>query len=88
MNLHNADLIGDSRSVWGLSYREGNPLSQAIMEAARMCPPTYSLNVTLNRNHEITGVFAGDLEEAHQVGIEFVRKTAMQAVPEPAAPDR
>ncbi|NLA57561.1 MAG: nickel-dependent lactate racemase [Firmicutes bacterium] len=83
MNLHNADLIGDSRSVWGLSYREGNPLSQAIMEAARMCPPTYSLNVTLNRNHEITGVFAGDLEEAHQVGIEFVRKTAMQAVPEP-----
>ena len=83
MNLHSAELIGDPRSNWGLSYREGNPLSQALMEVARKCPPTFSLNVTLNRHHEITGVFAGDLEEAHQVGIEFVRNTAMQAVPEP-----
>ncbi|HHV93997.1 MAG TPA: nickel-dependent lactate racemase [Firmicutes bacterium] len=83
MNLHSAELIGHPRSVWGLSYREGNPLSQALLEVAKMCPPAFSLNVTLNRKHEITGVFAGDLEEAHQVGIDFVRKTAMQEVPEP-----
>lgn len=83
MGVHSPDLIGDPRSVWGLSYREDNPLSEAILEAARMCPPDFSLNVTLNRDHAITGVFAGDLEKAHQKGIEFVRNTAMQAVPQP-----
>lgn len=83
MHLHNPDLIGDPRSVWGLSYREDNPLSKTVMEVAKICPPTFSLNVSLNKNHEITGVFAGELEEAHQVGIAFVRDTAMQAVPQP-----
>ena len=83
MNIHSPDLIGDPNSTWGLSYKDGNPLSEAIMEAAGLCPPDFSLNVTLNRHHEITGVFAGDLEKAHQKGIEFVRKTAMQAVPKP-----
>lgn len=83
MNIHSPELIGDLQSTWGLSYRDGNPLSQAIMEAASLCPPDFSLNVTLNRHHEITGVFAGDLEKAHQEGIEFVRNTAMQAVTEP-----
>ena len=80
MGVHSPDLIGD-RSVWGLSYKD-NP-SEAILEAARMCPPDFSINVTLNRDHAITGVFAGDLEKAHQKGIEFVRNTAMQAVPQP-----
>ncbi|NMB46591.1 MAG: nickel-dependent lactate racemase [Firmicutes bacterium] len=83
MNIHGPDLIGDPNSTWGLSYKDSNPLSQAIMEVASLCPPDFSLNVTLNRNHEITGAFAGDLENAHQQGIEFVRKTAMQAVAEP-----
>ncbi|NLJ26308.1 MAG: nickel-dependent lactate racemase [Firmicutes bacterium] len=83
MHLHSPDLIGDPNSTWGLSYADGNPLSGAIMEAASLCPPHFSLNVTLNRHHEITGVFAGDLEKAHQKGIEFVRETAMQAVSEP-----
>ena len=41
------------------------------------------MNVSLNETRQITGVFAGDLVGAHRVGIEFVRKSAMQAVPEP-----
>ena len=83
MNIHGPDLISDPNSTWGLSYKDGNPLSEAIMEAASFCPPDFSLNVTLNRHREITGVFAGDLEKAHQKGIEFVKNTAMQAVVEP-----
>ena len=83
MYLHSPELIGHERSIWGLSYREENPLSQAVFEAAKMCPPTFSLNVSLNKHHAITGVFAGELEKAHQVGIQFVKDTAMQAVEEP-----
>lgn len=83
MNIHSPELVGDPRSTWGLSYRDGNPLSQAILEIARLCPPQFTLNVTLNRDRRITGVFAGDLEAAHLQGIDFVKKTAMRAVPEP-----
>jgi nickel-dependent lactate racemase len=37
----------------------------------------------LNDRRQITGVFAGDLLAAHRVGIEFVRRSAMQRVERP-----
>jgi nickel-dependent lactate racemase len=39
--------------------------------------------VTINKAHQITGVFAGELFAAHREGCAFVRQTAMQAVAEP-----
>jgi nickel-dependent lactate racemase len=39
---------------------------------------SFLLNVALNERRQITGVFAGDLIEAHAVGCEFVRNSAMQ----------
>jgi nickel-dependent lactate racemase len=41
----------------------------------------FLLNVTLNKDKQITGVFAGNLDEAHTRGCNFVRQTAMQPVP-------
>ena len=41
------------------------------------------MNVSLNDQKQITGVFAGDLLAAHKVGIEFVRRSAMQRVSAP-----
>ena len=38
------------------------------------------MNVALNDERQITGIFAGDLIGAHKVGIEFVRHSAMQPV--------
>ena len=45
--------------------------------------PSFLLNMSLNEQRQITGVFAGDLLQAHKVGIEFVRKSAMQKVSRP-----
>jgi len=39
--------------------------------------------VTLNRDKAVTGVFAGDLDQAHAAGCAFVRRSAMVAVPKP-----
>ena len=41
------------------------------------------MNVTLNREKQITAVFAGDLDEAHALGCEYVKETAMVAVDQP-----
>jgi len=50
------------------------------MEAAEFVPGLFLLNITLNRNKEITNVFAGDLRTAHKAGCQFVKNPAMAPV--------
>jgi nickel-dependent lactate racemase len=45
--------------------------------------PSFLVNVALDDRRRITGVFAGDLVEAHRVGVEFVRRAAMTKVDAP-----
>jgi len=73
---HGAKNIGDSNSSFGIT--EGNPIWEEMRDIALRAGPSFLLNVALNDQREITGVFAGDLIAAHQVGYEFVRKSAMQ----------
>ncbi len=80
MDNHNAEMIADPKATWAVT--EGNPIWQEMFRVANASEPTFLLNVTLNRNKEITGVFAGDLREAHQAGMDFVKRKAMQAVPQ------
>lgn len=75
MTFHNARMIGDARSTWG--NMKDNPVQEMTREINRMCKPDFMLNVTLNREKEITSVFAGELYEAHDKGCEFVKEHAM-----------
>lgn len=75
MTFHNAKMIGDPRSTWG--NMEDNPLQDMTREINGMCKPDFMLNVTLNREKEITNVFAGELYEAHDRGCEFTKEHAM-----------
>jgi nickel-dependent lactate racemase len=78
---HGAEMIGHPSATWGVT--EGNPLWEEMREVALMTSPTFLFNVSLNRDKQITGAFAGDLVEAHAAGTEFVRSTAMMSVSEP-----
>lgn len=75
MTFHDARMIGHPLATWG--NMENNPLQKMAREVNRMCMPHFLLNVTLNERKEITGVFAGELFEAHARGCEFVRRNAM-----------
>jgi len=75
---HNAANIDHPKAIWGVV--NGNPIWKEIHEAAAMAPPTFLLNVALNRNKEITKVFAGHYRKAHEQGCAYVRKNAMVAV--------
>lgn len=46
----------------------GNPVHQAILEAARMVTPDFLLNTVLTADKQIAKVFCGDLEQAHLAG--------------------
>jgi len=73
---HGAKNIDDPNSTFGVT--EGNPIWEEIRDIALRAGPSFVLNVSLNDQRQITGVFAGDLIAGHKVGCEFVRKSAMQ----------
>jgi nickel-dependent lactate racemase len=81
MSNHGAKNIGNPKSTFGMT--EGNPIWEEMRDIALRVGPTFLLNVTLNEQRGITGVFAGDLLAAHKVGFEFVRRSAMQRVKSP-----
>jgi len=81
MSNHGARNIGHPQATFGVT--DGNPLWEELRELARRVGSSFLLNVTLNERRQITGVFAGDLVEAHRAGCEFVRHSAMQPVAAP-----
>jgi len=81
LDFHNATMIGHPNSTWGVL--EGNILQDAATQNCLMAPPQFMLNVTLNGRHDITGVFAGDVLQAHRAGCAFVKEQAMYGVDQP-----
>jgi nickel-dependent lactate racemase len=78
---HSAKNVDNPMMNWGVT--DGNPVAEEIRQAASMTSPSFLLNVTLNKDKQITGVFAGDFEKAHVHGCTFVKKNAMIPVKEP-----
>lgn len=78
LSNHGADNIDNLNSTFGVTT--GNPIWEEVHEAAAMANPSYLVNVALNANKEITGVFAGSWMEAYLTGTEFVKEHAMAAV--------
>jgi lactate racemase len=79
LHVHRYELIKDPQSTWG--RLADNPLHQAVTEMVALCPPDFLVNVTLNNEKNITGLFCGDYMGAHQAGCAHVRENAMVAVP-------
>ncbi len=81
MTLHDAARIGHPNATWGIT--EGNPIHDDVRAIAAMLPPTFSVDVALNRDQKITAAFAGNLFAEHKAACAHVKTTAMRAVPEP-----
>jgi len=81
LHLHGAPMIAHPDARWGVTV--GNPIHDDIREISRIVGPDFTLDVTINKAHQITGVFAGELFAAHRRGCELARQTAMQRVARP-----
>jgi lactate racemase len=79
--LHDARRIGHPCATWGIT--EGNPIHDDVREIARMVGVNFAIDVTLNREQQITAAFAGDLFAEHGAACAHATKTAMRAVPAP-----
>jgi len=81
MQNHSPKKIESTNARWGVT--SGNPIWEEIQEAAYISDPTFLINVTLNRGKEITGVFAGEFQEAYRIGCDFAREISMVRVKHP-----
>lgn len=61
---------------------KGNPFHEAGVEIARQIGVDFISNVTLNEKREITGVFSGDLEAAHEMACELAGRCALIPIEE------
>jgi len=75
MHYHRAEVIGDTRSTWGVLV--GNPTQEQIRANGALLPVDFCINVTLNRERRITGFFCGDVLAAHVQGCDFAKSAAM-----------
>ncbi|MCP4256462.1 MAG: nickel-dependent lactate racemase [Planctomycetes bacterium] len=78
---HSVKNIDHPKATWGVT--SGNPIYEEIRDAVSLAPPSFLLNVALNRKKEITAVFAGDFRTAHEQGCAYVKKNTMAAVEKP-----
>ncbi len=61
----------------------GNPVHEENTAIARMAGCDFIVNVVIDDHRRILRVFAGDMEEALQRGVAFVRPLVTDTVPEP-----
>jgi nickel-dependent lactate racemase len=81
LDNHGPAMIAHPKATW--TVMGGNPLWEEMLAVALSTEPAFLLNVGLNQERQITGVFAGDLLQAHRAGTAFVQETAVQPVAAP-----
>ena len=82
MTLHDAAAHRPSERHVG--HHRGQPDSRRrARDRARWSPSHFAIDVTLNREQQITAAFAGNLLEQHRAACAHVKDTAMRAVPAP-----
>lgn len=79
--LHSPRFMREKRATEGST--DDNPLHAELLEVARMARHDFMLDVTLTKAREISGVFAGEPVAAHSAGVEFLRKSSVEFLPEP-----
>ena len=81
MHYHRAEAIGHPNSTWGVL--DDNPTQEQIQWNGSLLPVDFLVNVTLNRQGQITRYFCGEVMAAHREGCAFAKQTAMVPFDQP-----
>lgn len=80
--LHSPLFMRDEKATEG-SFPD-NPLHRELIEIAERAGHHFMVDVALTRTRGIAAVFSGEPVAAHREGVEFVRRSTLAAVEEPA----
>jgi len=71
---HSYKMIEHPKAKTGIL--DGNPIHEDMVEQAKVAKLDFIVNVLLNDNGEITHIFAGDAQRAHETGCQICREKA------------
>lgn len=80
-HLHGPKILEHPNATTGVL--DGNPLHEAALEIARRARVDFILNVSMDEDRRVTGVFAGELDRAHRYGVGHVDGMVVATVEEP-----
>jgi lactate racemase len=78
LEAHSPARLADARATWMVT--EGNPVHDFVRAATALCPPDLSVDVTIDGDRRLTGVFAGRLPDSHVAACAFAAGTVSQSV--------
>ena len=81
LEAHSRRRISSPMATW--TVMDGNPVHDFVRKATELAPPALSLDVTIDRQRRLTGVFCGPLPGAHLAACESVLRTSVSLVKGP-----
>ncbi|MBM3709366.1 MAG: nickel-dependent lactate racemase [Actinobacteria bacterium] len=81
-HFHGPDILESENASVGVL--DGNPFHEESTEIAKLADADFIVNVTINKDKEVTGVFSGDLEEAFYAGAKFCMDSSCYPIKEEA----
>ena len=79
LEAHSPKRIANLDATW--TILDGNPVHEFVARATALAPPTMSIDVAIDSKRRLTGVWAGQLPEAHRAACAFAEQTAVRHVP-------
>lgn len=77
-HMHGPEMVAHPNTRYGLL--KDNPFHEAGLQIMALAGADFVVNVTLDNDKDITGIFSGDPVKAHLKGCEFLSQFCMQAV--------
>jgi lactate racemase len=78
INNHSFKNLSNENARWAVT--RANPAWEEMHDAALLAGAPFIINVALNKDKQITAVFAGNMDAAHEKGCAFVKRHAMARV--------
>lgn len=79
--MHGPEMVAHPKTVYGVL--DGNPFHEAGLEIMAKAGADFVVNVTLDTDKQVTGIFSGDPVEAHLKGVNFLSRHCMKVLAQP-----
>jgi nickel-dependent lactate racemase len=81
MSNHGAPNLAHHSARWCVT--DGNPVFDEMQRITGLCPPQFLLNVTLDNQRRLTGVFAGEPAAGHKAAVQQAARQYQVSLPQP-----
>lgn len=79
--MHGPEMVAHPKTVYGVL--DGNPFHEAGLEIMSKAGADFVVNVTLDTDKKVTGIFSGDPVKAHLQGVEFLSQHCLKILDQP-----